>query len=117
MSKFSQLPEFEKELKKLSKKYPTLESDIEDIKPVICASPTGIGKNFTIVNIVDDIKIVKVRIHCESLRSRSIRLIYAYHKDKIEFMYIEVYFKGDKENENRERIEEYLKSIVQLANN
>lgn len=112
MSKFSQLPEFEKELKKLAKKYPSIESDIEDIKPVILTSPTGIGKNFTIISIENDIKIIKVKIHCESLRSRTIRLIYAYHKDKIEFMYIEVYFKGDKESENRERITQYLKSVV-----
>lgn len=109
MSVFSQLPEFEKELKKLSKKYPSLKNDIEDIKPVLASSPTGIGKNFTIISTTQEIKVVKVRIHCESLRSRSIRLIYAYHKDRIEFIYIEVYFKGDKENEDRERILEYLK--------
>ena len=113
MSKFYQLPEFEKELKKLSKKYPTLPSDIEDIKPVLENTPTGIGKNFTIIYITAETKIVKTRIQCESLRSRSIRLIYAYHADKIEFMYIEIYFKGDKENEDRERIQAYLKTIKQ----
>lgn len=112
MSNFSQLPEFEKELKRLSKKYPTLASDIEDIKPILISNPTGIGKNFTIVSVVQDVKIVKVRIHCESLRARSIRLIYAYHTDRIEFMYLELYFKGDKENEDRERIAQYLKSVV-----
>lgn len=111
MSKFSQLPEFEKELKRLAKKYPTLISDIEDIKPVLISNPTGIGKNFTIVKVFQEVKIVKARIHCESLRARTIRLIYACHKDTIEFMYIEVYFKGDKENEDRERIEEYLKTV------
>ena len=110
MNNFYQLPEFEKELKKLSKKYPSLESDIEDLKPVLLASPTGIGKNFTIIHTTGEIKIIKVRVQCESLRARSIRLIYAYHKDKIEFMYIEVYFKGNKENEDRGRIEEYLKN-------
>lgn len=108
MSTFLALPEFEKELKKLAKKYPTLPSDIEDLKPILIGCPTGIGKNFTIIRVDGDIQIIKVRIHCESLRSRVIRLIYAYHKDKIEFMYVEVYFKGDKENENRERIEDYL---------
>ncbi len=111
MSTFYELPEFEKELKKLSKKYPTLPSDIEDIKSVLLNCPTGIGKNFTIVRIEGSTTIVKVRVHCESLRSRTIRLIYAYHKNTIEFMYIEVYFKGEKENENRERIEEYLSNI------
>lgn len=109
LGKFSQLPEFEKELKRLSKKYPTLVGDIEDIKPVLLSSPTGIGKNFTIIRVLPQVKIIKVRIHCESLRARTVRLIYAYHSDRIEFMYIEVYYKGDKENEDRERIEEYLK--------
>jgi mRNA-degrading endonuclease RelE of RelBE toxin-antitoxin system len=108
MSTFSQLPEFEKELKKLSKKYPSLISDIEDIKPVLLECPTGIGKNFTIIKIVEDIKIIKVRIHCESLRSREIRLIYSYCSNKFEFMYLEVYFKGDRVNEDKERIKEYL---------
>ena len=112
MSTFYQLPEFEKELKKLSKKYPSLVSDIEDIKSVLLTSPTGIGKNFTIIKTTEEIKIVKVHIHCESLRARTMRLIYAYHKNKIEFMYIEVYFKGDKVNEDRERIEEYLSSSI-----
>lgn len=111
MSRFSQLPEFEKELKKLSKKYPTLVHDIEDIKPVLMSSATGIGKNFTIISTSQEVTIVKVRIHCESLRARTIRLIYAYHKNKIEFMYIELYFKGDKENEDRERITRYLQNL------
>ena len=109
MSTFYQLPEFEKELKKLSKKYPTLPSDIEDIKPILLETRDGVGKNFTIISSSLDVDIVKVRILCESLRSRTIRLIYASHKDRIDFMYIELYFKGDKESEDRARIQEYLK--------
>lgn len=111
MATFHQLPEFEKELKKLSKKYPTLVSDIEDVKQILKSSPTGVGKNFTIIASREMVKVVKVRIHCESLRARTIRLIYAYHGDRIEFVYIEVYFKGDKENENKERIREYFERI------
>lgn len=111
MAIFTHLPEFEKELKKLSKKYPTIESDIEDIKPIILNCPTGTGKNFIIIKSTEKTKIVKVKIHCESLRSRTIRLIYSYHEDKFEFLYIEVYFKGDKENEDKGRIDEYLKSL------
>ena len=109
MATFSELPEFEKELKKLSKKYPSLVDDIEVIKPILLGDPEGIGKNFTLLSSSEAVKILKVRVHCESLRSRAVRMIYAYHPDKIEFMYIEVYFKGDKENEDRERIKEYLK--------
>jgi len=86
--------------------------DIEDIKPILSNSPTGVGKNFTIINITGQIKIVKVRIQCESLRSRAIRLIYAFRGDRIEFIYLELYFKGDKANEDRERIRQYLKGIL-----
>lgn len=111
MSTFSSIPLFDRELKKLSKKYPTLPLDIEDIKPVLIDCPTGIGKNFTIIKVSGDIKVIKVDVHCESLRSRSIRLIYAYHPDRIEFMYLELYFKGDKENEDRDRIKEYLAGL------
>ena len=111
MNNFYRLPEFEKELKKLSKRYPSLPSDIEDIKPILLVNPTGIGKNFTIVSIQDDVKIIKVRIHCESLRSRAVRLIYAFHENKIEFMYIEMYFKGDKTSEDKERILNYLQNF------
>lgn len=108
MIRFYKLPEFDKELKKLSKKYPSLEKDLEDIKPILSESPTGIGKNFTIIKFLNKIKIVKARIHCESLKARSIRLVYAFHEDKMEFIYIELYFKGNKENEDKGRIEDYL---------
>lgn len=112
MTDFSRLPEFDKELKRLSKKYPSLVSDIEDIKPILLSSPTGISKNFTIIHSSESVKIVKVRIHCESLKARTIRLIYAYIENKIEFMYIEVYFKGNKANEDKKRIVQYLKDIA-----
>jgi hypothetical protein len=40
-----------------------------------------------------------------------VRVVYAYHDDTITFVYIEIYFKGEKENEERERIEKYLENI------
>ena len=110
MSNFIQLPEFEKELKRLSKKYPSLDNDIEDIKPILLSQLCGIGKNFTIIYSFDKTKIVKARIHCESLRKRTIRLIYSYRENEIKFIFIELYFKGEKENEDRERIIKYLKN-------
>lgn len=86
---FDQSPEFEKELKKLSKKYRSLPKDIRDLEEVLVVSPTGLGKNFTIVHSAESVKIVKVRLACESLRDRTIRVVYAYHDDTFEFMYIE----------------------------
>ena len=112
MARFLQTPEFVIEFKKLAKKYPSLVYDVEDLRAVLEAAPTGIGKNFTIIRATEDVKIIKVRVHCELLRDRRIRLIYAFHQNKIEFVYIELYFKGDKENEDKQRVENYLNNIL-----
>ena len=110
MSLSNQLPEFQKELKKLGRKYPSLYDDIKKFEVILATCPTGIGKNFSIIHSSDIIKVVKARLACKSLRDRSIRIIYAYHEQEITFMYIELYFKGDKENEDYERVKEYIKS-------
>jgi hypothetical protein len=39
------------------------------------------------------------------------RIIYAYHGEVFTFVYIEIYFKGNKENEDRGRVEMYLKNL------
>ena len=111
MSRFDQSPEFEHELKKLVKKYPSLPQDIKNLEDILVCSPTGRGNNFTIVHSSLSIKIVKTRLACKSLRDRSVRIVYAYHESTITFIYLEIYFKGDKENEDRARIEEYLKNL------
>ncbi|MCK9351407.1 MAG: hypothetical protein M0P76_01325 [Candidatus Pacebacteria bacterium] len=110
MSHFNQLPEFEKDLKKLSKKYPTLRQDLNDLEDVLHTLPTGSGKNFTIIHHSEKVKLVKTRLACKSLKNRAMRVIYAYHDDTVTFVYIEIYFKGNKANEDRKRISEYLKS-------
>ena len=116
MTNFIQLPEFEREFVRLSKKYPSLLSDIEDVKVIILSQPCGVGKNFTIIYSSNNVKIVKVRIHCESLKKRAIRLIYSYIENEKKFVFIELYFKGDKANEGKERIEQYLKNYLNKNN-
>jgi len=111
MNHSNYLPEFEKDFNRLLKRYRSLNEDIKIFEDFIFQNPTGLGKNFTIMHSSENVKIVKARMMCRFLRGRSIRIIYAYHHNNFEFMYIEVYFKGDKENEDRERIEEYLKGL------
>jgi|SRR3989338_10203914 len=111
MTHSNYLPEFEKELNVLLKKYRSLVEDIKSMEKVIFAMPTGFGKNFTIMHSSENLKIVKARMMCKSLKNRNIRVIYAYHNDRFEFMYIEIYFKGDKENEDRVRVKDYLFNI------
>jgi mRNA-degrading endonuclease RelE of RelBE toxin-antitoxin system len=111
MSRFEQLPEFQKELKRLGKKYPSLFDDLKRFEVLICECPTGIGKNFSIIHFENKCHIVKARLACKSLKDRSIRVIYAYHEQVITFVYIEMYAKSEKQNEDRDRIEYYLKNI------
>jgi ABC-type Fe2+-enterobactin transport system substrate-binding protein len=111
MSHFSYLPEFVKELKKLIKKYRSLEQDLRELEQIITKVPTGVGKNFTIIHRHKQVEIVKTRLACASLKARSMRVIYAYHQDLSIFKYMELYFKGKKENEDRQRIKEYLKNF------
>ena len=111
MNHSNKLPEFEKEFDRLLKKYRSLSEDLKSFEKVIFNMPTGFGKNFTIMRSDENLKIVKARLMCKSLRNRDIRIIYAYHQNTLTFMYIEMYFKGDKENEDRERIKRYLKNM------
>jgi len=45
------------------------------------------------------------------LKGSSLRIIYAYFEEDQQIEFIELYFKGDKENEDRNRIKNYLKSF------
>ena len=112
MKNFDSLPEFRRELRKLSRKYGTLNDDLEIFKEVLSISPTGFGNSFTVIHSTKVIKIVKARMACRSLRGKSLRVIYAYleREEKVEF--IEIYYKRNKENEDRNRIKEYLKSVA-----
>lgn len=111
MSHFSQLHEFEKEFSKLSKKYQSLGEDLKKFEKLLILNPVGFGVNFVTIHHAEEVRIVKARLACKSLRDRSIRIIYAYHQNTLTFMYIEIYFKGNKENEDRTRIGKYLKNL------
>jgi len=107
---FDELSEFKKEFKRLFKKYKTLVDDFEKLKKVILVTPAGIGKNFIVIHSSSSLKIIKARMACRALRDRSLRIIYAYFEQNAQIEFIELYYKGDKENEDREKIEEYLKN-------
>lgn len=112
MNRFNRLPEFEKEFSKLSKKYPSLVEDLKKFEKLVEINPLGIGKNFTIIHYSPECKIIKARLACKSLRNRSMRIIYAHHNNAAIFVYIELYYKSKKENEDYDRIKKYLKNPV-----
>lgn len=110
MNRFDATSEFEKEFKRFFKKYKTLHDDLEKLKKVLFTNPTGVGKNFVVIHSSSTVKIVKARMACRALRDRSLRVVYFYFEQEQRIEFIELYFKGDKENEDRERIKAYLKN-------
>lgn len=106
--KFSETPSFLKELKSLARKYRSLQEDLKEFRKVITKYPLGTGKHFTVLHVKEDIKIIKARLFCKYLKGASLRIIYAFHEDKGLIEFIELYFKGDKETEDKERIKGYI---------
>jgi hypothetical protein len=108
------LPEFDKDIRKLLKKFRTLEEDLDIfIKTELVLYHKLKKDNKGIFQIpglgIEDPRIYKAKkFACRSLKGRGvqsgIRVIYGYseRQDKIEL--IEIYYKGDKENEDRGRI-------------
>jgi len=108
MNHFDQTSEFRKEFKRLFKRYKTLDDDFKKFKGILAFSPPGVGKNFVIIHVAKEVKVLKARMACRSLNSRSLRIIYSYSEKEKQIEFIEIYFKGDKENEDRQRIKRYL---------
>jgi mRNA-degrading endonuclease RelE of RelBE toxin-antitoxin system len=109
--KFEETRNFQKDFKRLEKKYRSLSDDLSVFRNIISIIPLGNSKHFNILNQTGDSYIVKARLFCRYLKGSSLRIIYSYIKSDNSICFIELYFKGDRENENKNRIEEYLKSL------
>lgn len=108
---FKHAQEFEKDFKRLSKKFKTLDSDFIEFKKILEESPLGIGKHFNVITKTGSTSVVKARFFCKSLKKKNLRIIYAFHYESCKVDFIEIYFKGEKENEDKNRIKEYLKNF------
>lgn len=107
---YAELPEFSHELKRLQKKYRSLDDDVEKLKPTLAARLTQeASKNWTCLHRGEQMCIYKTRLACRYLRATTMRVIYAHHTDLNRIIFIELYYKGDKENEDQPRIQAYLK--------
>jgi len=112
---------FWKDLKYLLKKYQTLDHDLETAKrDAIELYHLKHINNRSIFPIqgfcTETIQICKIKkFACKALKGRGaksgIRVIYAFHCQSYKVEFIEIYFKGNKENEDRDRIKEYLKNF------
>jgi hypothetical protein len=108
--RFNELPKFQKELKRLGKKYKSLSDDLQEFCNVVSVVPLGNSKHFNIIIQTETFYILKARLFCRYLKGSSLRIVYSYFEQEQRIEFIELYFKGDKENEDRERIKEYLKN-------
>jgi len=109
---FNEISEFSKELKQLSKKYLSLDEDLDEFKKIVAAIPFGTGKHFNVITRDSGAVIVKARFFCKYLKGSSLRVIYSYMQQTETIEFIELYSKSNKANEDRERIKYYLSQYV-----
>lgn len=116
---YGQTEEFQKDFKKLLKKYRSLEEDLELVK-IAAIELFHLQKinNLSVFPIpgfcTEEIVVCKIKkFACKALKGRGsksgIRVIYAFHVKSLRVNFIEIYFKADQENEDKERIKQYLK--------
>ena len=120
MINYKTLPEFDKDFKALLKRYRTLESDFETFKkytietfyeqsiPTTAFVPV---EGFCGENYVSN----KVRkFACKSLPGRGsqsgIRIIFVWQESLRLVTFVEMYFKGDKAEEDRGRLGDFVKT-------
>jgi len=111
--------EFERDFKKLLKRFRTLDEDLNTFISVQLKLVHKLEKdNSGIVRMsdlgIDNPKIYKARkFACKALKGKGvasgIRIIYAYYKEEDVIEFIEIYYKGEKANEDRDRIIGYYK--------
>jgi mRNA-degrading endonuclease RelE of RelBE toxin-antitoxin system len=107
---FEELPEFTKDLKILLRKFRTLAEDLAVVKKVLNVSPDERPPfSFRIDGLGLSTCVIKVKkIACRSLKGRGVnsgfRLIYAHFKEEGKIIFIELYHKNEKENEDKQRI-------------
>lgn len=109
------VPEFEKDITKLSKKYKNLKKDLDTALKVLQVEPTNESRSKRISGLGENVvaPIYKLRkFYSEDFKgkgsSSGFRLIYAFINDKI--ILIEIYHKNKQEVEDRERIKKYFSS-------
>lgn len=109
---FAELPEFSKDLKRLKKKYRSLDEDLKRLRDVLVQLPKGNGsKHWNRLHEREGLCIYKVRLACIYLRETTMRVIYAYRIEKNTIDFIELYYKGEREMEDKQRLENYLKTL------
>lgn len=118
---YSSIDSFDKDLKRLAKKFPSLLEDLDLVKraaielfhlkkinnQAVFPIPSFCSGTYQVCKIK--------KFACRSLKGRGvksgIRAIYFFDIQKLKVVFIEMYFKSEQENENRLKIKEYLKTV------
>jgi len=119
--KYSQIDSFEKDLKRLLKRFNSLNIDIEKAK-TNAIELYHIEKidNHSVFPIpgfcFGSVIVCKLKkFSCKVLKGRGnqsgIRIIYAYYPSESKIEFIEIYYKADQKIEDKARIKSYLDSI------
>lgn len=118
---FDRTPEFNKDLKRLSKKWRSLPNDLRDAELTITDVYTDSelqetfvqkffdGKRATKIVVTESCEVVKMRLDVQSLgNSQKVRVVFVAVKTENEIIFVELYAKNDKEREDPKRYSWYL---------
>jgi len=116
---YSESDEFRRDLKKLLRKFRSLVDDLDTVKKAVIELYHLIGiDNASVFRIpgygTEAVQVYKIKkFASRSLKGRGnrsgIRVIYAFHSNDNRVEFLEIYYKGDKTDEDGRRIKEYLK--------
>ncbi len=107
---FGELTEFDKDLKRLLKKYRTLNDDLFTVKAILKNKPEARPPfSFQLDYLAIETCVIEIKkMACRSLKGRGVnsglRLVYAYFEKENKIIFVELFHKKDKENEDRKRI-------------
>lgn len=107
---FERLLEFEKDMKRLVKRYRSIPEDLEVIEALLRHRPDESEPfSFRILGLGIETCVIKIKkIACKSLKGSGVnsglRLVYAWFPTDQKVIFIELYHKNDKELEDRDRI-------------
>ncbi|OGW54906.1 MAG: hypothetical protein A2Y81_10825 [Nitrospirae bacterium RBG_13_43_8] len=110
----SHVPEFEKDMKKLVRRFTSLEEDLQTFIRVAMNAFHKQNIDSHAIFHISDLGIHSPKVYkakkfaCKALKGKGvhsgIRVIYAYYEEEDRMEFIEIYYKGDKASEDRARI-------------
>lgn len=107
---------FQRDFKKLKKRYATLEDDFLDFKEhikIYLGNPElSRNKHTAILHKTNSTKIVKARMYCATLKASDLRVVYASCEASGIIDFIEIFSKSDKIREDETRWRLYAEQAL-----